>query len=74
MRLRALPINDEVKDFVARHDRVYVVELNRDGQMHSILLTEMPQMAMKLISLAHMDGMSLTAHWVKQAINAKEQG
>jgi 2-oxoglutarate ferredoxin oxidoreductase subunit alpha len=74
MRLRALPINDEVKDFVARHDRVYVVELNRDGQMHSILLTEMPEMATKLISLAHLDGMSLTARWVQEAIEAKEQG
>ena len=74
MRLRALPINDEVKDFVARHDRVYVVELNRDGQMHSILLTEMPDMATKLISLAHMDGMSLTARWVQEAIASKEQG
>jgi 2-oxoglutarate ferredoxin oxidoreductase subunit alpha len=73
LRLRALPINDEVKEFVARHDRVYVVELNRDGQMHSILLTEMPEMATKLISLAHLDGMSLSAHWVKQAIKAKEQ-
>ena len=36
MRLRALPINDSVKEFVAQHDRVYVVELNRDGQMHNI--------------------------------------
>jgi 2-oxoglutarate ferredoxin oxidoreductase subunit alpha len=74
MRLRALPINDEVKNFVARHDRVYVVELNRDGQMHSILLTEMPEMAMKLISLAYLDGLSLTARWVQEAIEAKEQG
>jgi len=73
MRLRALPINDEVKDFVARHDRVYVVELNRDGQMHSIMLTEMPEMGTKLISLAHLDGMSLTARWVQEAIEAKEQ-
>jgi 2-oxoglutarate ferredoxin oxidoreductase subunit alpha len=73
MRLRALPINDEVKEFVARHDRVYVVELNRDGQMHAILMTEMPEMATKLISVAHMDGMPLTARWVKEAIEAKEQ-
>ncbi len=73
LRLRALPINDEVQEFVARHDRVYVVELNRDGQMHSILITEMPEMATKLISLAHLDGMSLTARWVQEAIEAKEQ-
>jgi 2-oxoglutarate ferredoxin oxidoreductase subunit alpha len=73
MRLRALPINDEVKEFVANHDRVYVVELNRDGQMHGILLTEMPEMATKLISLSHLDGLSLSARWVVEAIEAKEQ-
>ncbi len=74
MRLRALPTNDEVKDFVAEHERVYVVELNRDGQMHAILMTEMPDMATKLISLSHMDGMPLTARWVQEAIEEKEQG
>jgi 2-oxoglutarate ferredoxin oxidoreductase subunit alpha len=73
LRLRALPINDEVKQFVADHDRVYVVELNRDGQMHGILMTEMPELATKLISLAHLDGLSLTARWVQEAIEAKEQ-
>ena len=73
MRLRALPINDEVKEFVAEHERIYVVELNRDGQMHSILMTEMPEMATKLISLSHMDGMPLTARWVQEAIAEKEQ-
>ena len=33
LRLRALPVLDEVTDFVARHDRVYVVEQNRDAQL-----------------------------------------
>ncbi len=74
LRLRALPINDEVHDFVAAHDRVYVVELNRDGQMRDILLTEIPELATKLISLAYLDGMPLTARWVVEAIEAKEQG
>ncbi|MDX1413189.1 MAG: 2-oxoacid:acceptor oxidoreductase subunit alpha [Candidatus Promineifilaceae bacterium] len=73
LRLRALPINDEVKDFLARHDRVYVIEMNRDGQMHDILLTEMPEFALKLNSLAFMDGLPLTARWVVDAIEAKEQ-
>lgn len=70
MRLRALPINDEVKAFVKKHARTYVIELNRDGQMHNILQSEMPEMATKLISLAHLDGMPLTAHWVVDAINS----
>jgi 2-oxoglutarate ferredoxin oxidoreductase subunit alpha len=73
MRLRALPINDEVREFVARHDRVYVVELNRDGQMHTILRTEMPEMAMKLRSLAYLDGMPLTARWLVDAFMAAEE-
>lgn len=73
LRLRALPINDSVKEFVAQHDRVYVVELNRDGQVHNILQTEMPEMATKLVSLAHLDGMPLTARWVVEAILDSEE-
>ena len=73
MRLRALPINGTVRDFVAKYDRLYVVELNRDGQMHMILRTEMPEMVMKLHSLAFMDGMPLTARWLVEAITAAEE-
>jgi 2-oxoglutarate ferredoxin oxidoreductase subunit alpha len=72
-RLRALPINEEVAAFVEAHERVYVVELNRDGQMHSILITEMPEMATKLKSTAYLDGMPLTARRVVEAIMAEEQ-
>ena len=68
MRLRALPINDDVKAFVERYDKVYVIELNRDGQMHAILQTEMPELATKMVSLAFLDGMPLTARWITEAI------
>ena len=68
MRLRALPINDDVKEFVKKHDKTYVIELNRDGQMHNILQSEMPEMATKLVSIAHLDGMPLTARWIVEAI------
>ncbi|VAW29893.1 2-oxoglutarate/2-oxoacid ferredoxin oxidoreductase, gamma subunit / 2-oxoglutarate/2-oxoacid ferredoxin oxidoreductase, alpha subunit [hydrothermal vent metagenome] len=71
MRLRALPINGAVKQFVAEHGRVYVIEMNRDGQIYNILQTEMPELATKLISLAHLDGMPLTARWVVDAILRK---
>lgn len=73
MRLRALPINDEVRAFVERHDRVYVIEMNRDGQMHSILRLEMPDLALKMVSLAHLDGMPLTARWIVEQLKEKEQ-
>jgi 2-oxoglutarate ferredoxin oxidoreductase subunit alpha len=72
MRLRALPINDEVKAFVARHERVYVIEMNRDGQMHTILRAELPELATRLESLSLIDGMPLTARWVVEAIAAAE--
>lgn len=73
LRLRALPINGEVRRFVERHDRTYVVELNRDGQMHSLLQLEMPDIATKLKSLAHLDGMPLTARWIVDNLQEKEQ-
>ena len=73
MRLRALPINDEVKAFIERHDTVYVIEMNRDGQMHTLLSSELPELATRLESLALLDGMPLTARWVTEAINAAEE-
>jgi 2-oxoglutarate/2-oxoacid ferredoxin oxidoreductase subunit alpha len=73
LRLRALPVSASVRDFVKAHDRVYVVELNRDGQMHEILRLEMPDMATKLISLAFLDGMPLTARWVVDHLLEKEK-
>jgi 2-oxoglutarate ferredoxin oxidoreductase subunit alpha len=72
LRLRALPINHEVREFVQRHRRVYVIELNRDGQMHKILQTEMPELATRLIPLAHLDGMPLTARWVVEGVMTAE--
>lgn len=69
LRLRALPINSQVTDFIARYDRVYVVELNRDGQLHTILRSELPELATRLVSLSYLDGMPLTARWVVEAIN-----
>jgi 2-oxoglutarate ferredoxin oxidoreductase subunit alpha len=73
MRLRALPVNDEVKEFISRYDRVYVVELNRDGQLLTLLQTEAPEAATKLISLPCFDGLPLTARWVVEAIEESEQ-
>ena len=73
LRLRALPINGEVEAFIERHERTYVVELNRDGQLHTILSAELPALATRLVPLAHLDGMPLTARWVVNALMAQEQ-
>lgn len=73
MRLRALPINGEVGDFVSQHARNYVVEMNRDGQVHQILSLEMPDMTDRLISIAHMDGMPLTARRIVDTLTEIER-
>lgn len=72
MRLRALPIDDSVEQFVAAHERVYVIELNRDGQLKDILAAELPHLAARLISIAHLDGLPLTAEWVKARLLEEE--
>ena len=74
LRMRSLPAAPEVIEFVHSHERNYVIELNRDGQLHQILRLEIPDCSMKLISLSHLDGLPLTAQWVVSNIIAKEEG
>jgi 2-oxoglutarate/2-oxoacid ferredoxin oxidoreductase subunit alpha len=72
LQVKSVPFTDEVKEFIQSHDLSYVVELNRDGQMHQLLTLAYPEMALKLVSLAHLDGMPLTAKWIVDAYSAKE--
>ena len=71
LRVRSLPFTPEVDEFVAKHDQVYVVEMNRDGQLHQLLRLANPESAMKLISVAHGDGLPAAARWVREGILAK---
>jgi 2-oxoglutarate ferredoxin oxidoreductase subunit alpha len=73
MRIRAIPFVDEIEQFVRDHDRVYVVEINRDGQLRQILVINMPELAGKLIQMSHSDGMPLSARWLKAKILAQEE-
>ena len=41
-RVRALPYHSEVERFIAEHDQVVVLEINRDGQLFGILRKELP--------------------------------
>lgn len=73
LRLRALPVNDTVRKFIRSHERVYVIEMNRDGQLHQILTVEVPDCAMSLSSIPHNDGLPMTATWIENAILNKER-
>jgi 2-oxoglutarate/2-oxoacid ferredoxin oxidoreductase subunit alpha len=62
LRVRALPLSPEVATFVKRHERVYVVEQNRDGQLHGILRTELPtHLIGRLESICHYNGVPIDA-------------
>ncbi len=73
LRLRAVPFNNRVEEFLQKYDRIYVVEMNVEGQMRQLLTLEFPQYATKLRSLCKNNGLPLTAEWVEQALLAREE-
>lgn len=68
MRLRALPLNDDVTAFMAQYDEVYVVELNQDSQMMQLLAAHTPAHAGKMRPVNLCDGLPLTAVFVLNRI------
>jgi 2-oxoglutarate ferredoxin oxidoreductase subunit alpha len=67
-RVKSFPFNDEVRDFIDKHDRVYVVEQNRDAQLRSLLILDIEADQNKLVSVLHYDGMPLSARFVVDKI------
>jgi 2-oxoglutarate ferredoxin oxidoreductase subunit alpha len=68
MRLRAFPFADDVAEFIAAHEEVFVVEQNRDGQMRTLLMNELNVDPLKLVPILHYDGTPITARFISQAI------
>ena len=61
-RIRALPVADEVARFIERHQRVYLVEQNRDGQVYSLLRAALPaHLTDRLRSVTHYSGTPISA-------------
>jgi 2-oxoglutarate ferredoxin oxidoreductase subunit alpha len=71
LRVRALPFTQEVTDFINKYDQVFIVEMNRDGQMNQILTIEYPQRAPNFKSVAYGDGMPASAKWIREGILEK---
>jgi len=69
LRVRGFPFSDEVFDFVAEHERVFVVEQNRDGQLRTLLVNEGQIDPMKLPPVLHYDGTPITARFIAGAIS-----
>jgi 2-oxoglutarate ferredoxin oxidoreductase subunit alpha len=67
-RVRAFPFADTVREFIAKHEVVYVVEQNRDAQLRSMLILDIEAEATKLVSLLHYNGMPINAGFVVSRI------
>jgi len=63
-RVKAFPFTESVREFIAKHDRVYVLEQNRDAQLRSLLMLDAESDPNKLVSMLHYDGNSLSAGFV----------
>lgn len=61
MRIKAFPFSQAVYDFVSSHDKIYVVEQNRDAQLRSLMMIEMGINPAKLIPVLNYSGMPITA-------------
>ncbi|NQY98279.1 MAG: 2-oxoacid:acceptor oxidoreductase subunit alpha [Henriciella sp.] len=64
MRIRAFPFTDEVEAFINDHEEVFVVEQNRDGQLHDLLLTETNVARERLTPVLHYSGEPLNYRFV----------
>jgi len=68
LRVRGFPFHDDVLDFVARHEKVFVVEQNRDAQLRTLLMVEGDIDPAKLVRVLHYDGTPITARFIARAI------
>jgi 2-oxoglutarate/2-oxoacid ferredoxin oxidoreductase subunit alpha len=71
LRVRAFPFQDEIAEFVASHNKVFVVEQNRDAQLKSLLVNDAGVNPASLIPILHYDGTPITARFIADAVAAQ---
>ena len=69
IRVRGFPFGEEVRDFISRHERVFVVDQNRDGQMRSLLINEGVADPAKLVSVRYYAGLSISADTIRDQVH-----
>ncbi len=69
IRIKSFPFNKQVAQFIATHQRVFVIEQNRDAQMRSLLINELNTDPKKLIPVLNYDGMPITANRIVELIS-----
>jgi 2-oxoglutarate ferredoxin oxidoreductase subunit alpha len=73
LRIRGLPFNDQVRDFVRNHSRTYVVEQNRDGQMATLIKLDVGADVARIRSILHYNGLPVDARSVTDQILQQER-
>jgi 2-oxoglutarate ferredoxin oxidoreductase subunit alpha len=73
LRVRALPLEGTLIEFIKKHPRCYVVENNYEGQLHQLIQLHAPEFATRVVSLAKCDGLPLSARWIAEAIQEQER-
>jgi len=69
LRVRALPLSKAVTEFVRAHERLYVVEMNRDGQLYDMLRLHLPaELVGRLASIRRYDGQPIPADAITRPI------
>ena len=63
-RVRAFPFSDSIREFIDKHDVVYVVEQNRDAQLRTLLILDGQVDPAKLVSVLHYNGIPLNPGYV----------
>ncbi len=71
MRVKAFPFHAQVEDFIDKHEKVIVVEQNRDAQFRTLLINELETNPSKLISVLNYDGTPITADTIQKQISSK---
>jgi 2-oxoglutarate ferredoxin oxidoreductase subunit alpha len=69
IRLRSFPFSQTVEDFIQSHEKVFIIEQNRDGQMRSLLINELNVNPQKMVPVLNYDGMPITAHTIISLIS-----
>ena len=72
-RVKAYPFNSELADFIDQHDRVYVVDQNRDAQLRELIRREIPaKLAPKVLSMRYYGGLPIDARTVTDDVVQQE--
>ena len=71
MRVRSFPFSEDVERFLAAHERLFVVEQNRDAQLRSLLTLETAVEKSKLRSLLHYSGLPISSSFIVEGVLAE---